>query len=387
MPERDLRHQTERWLRKQGLPHLIDDYSASDDVLTRMLPLFALLFAGQLSLAYGDRFSGWAQAGITTLFAAVLLAAAVVVNLIRKRKPFQLPDSIGWLELGVVVLVPALLSMITATEYPVLGFVSIALANLAIIGVGYILVSYGVISMLAWSLKFMVRQLAQLMRLIARSLPLLLLFAAFLFLNNEMWQVAADFEAPFYGIILGLFVLASCAFLVVSIIDESKTLGEFSSWDEVLAQVRDTNAPVNTPKAIAQAGQHDFQKNDITRKAKFNIGLLLFISQFVRFLLTGIIMGTFFTVFGLLAVRRNTIESWIRAPADSLDPLASWDLFGHEIVLTWELLAVAGFIAVFSALQFVVSSLTDTNYKERFFDDIKDEINEVLAVRKLYLTL
>ena len=387
MPERDLRHQTERWLRKQGLPHLIDDYSASDDVLTRMLPLFALLFAGQLSLAYGDRFSGWAQAGITTLFAAVLLAAAVVVNLVRKRRLFQLPDSIGWLELAVVVLVPALLSMITATEYPVIGFVSIALANLAIIGVGYILVSYGVISMLAWSLKFMVRQLAQLMRLIARSLPLLLLFAAFLFLNNEMWQVATDFEAPFYGIILGLFVLASCAFLVVSIIDESKTLGEFSSWDEVLAQVRDTNAPVNTPKAIAQAGQHDFQKDDITRKAKFNIGLLLFISQFVRFLLTGIIMGTFFTVFGLLAVRRNTIESWIRAPADSLDPLASWDLFSHEIVLTWELLAVAGFIAVFSALQFVVSSLTDTNYKERFFDDIKDEINEVLAVRKLYLIL
>ena len=386
MPERDLRHQTERWLRKQGLPHLIDDYSASDDVLTRMLPLFALLFAGQISLAYGDRFSGWAQAGITTLFAAVLLAAAVVVNLIRKRKPFQLPDSIGWLELGVVVLVPALLSMITATEYPVLGFVSIAVANLAIIGVGYVLVSYGVISMLAWSLKFMVRQLAQLIRLIARSLPLLLLFAAFLFLNNEMWQVATDFEAPFYAIILGLFVLASCAFLVVSIIDESKTLGEFSSWDEVLDQVRDTKAPVNNPATIAQASQHAFQKDKIPRKAKFNIGLLLFISQFVRFLLTGVIMGTFFTIFGLLAVRRNTIESWLRSP-DPIDPLASWDLFGHEIVLTWELLAVAGFIAVFSALQFVVSSLTDTNYKERFFDDIKDEINEVLAVRKLYMTL
>ena len=384
MPERDIRHQTERWLRKQGLPHLIDDYSASDDVLTRMLPLFALLFAGQISLAYGDRFSGWAQAGITTLFVAVLLGAAIVVNLIRKRRPLQLPDSIGWLELGVVVLVPALLSMITATEYPVLGFVSIAVANLIIIGVGYILVSYGVISMLVWSIKFMVRQLAQLMRLIARSLPLLLLFAAFLFLNNEMWQVAADFEAPFYGIILGMFVLASCAFLVVSIIDESKTLGEFSSWDEVLDQVCDTKAPVNNPQTIAQASQHDFQKDKIPRKAKFNIGLLLFISQFVRFLLTGVIMGTFFTVFGLLAVRRNTIESWIRSPAD---PLASWDLFGHEIVLTWELLAVAGFIAVFSALQFVVSSLTDTNYKERFFDDIKDEINEVLAVRKLYMTL
>ena len=386
MPERDIRHQTERWLRKQGLPHLIDDYSASDDVLTRMMPLFALLFAGQISLAYGDRFSGWAQAGITTLFAAVLLVAAVGVNLVRKRRPFQLPDSIGWLELGVVVLVPALLSMITATEYPVLGFVSIAVANLIVIGVGYILVSYGVISMLAWSLKFMVRQLAQLMRLIARSLPLLLLFAAFLFLNNEMWQVATDFTAPFYGIILGLFVLASCAFLVVSIIDESKTLGEFSSWDEVLDQVRDTKAPVNNPATIAQASQHDFQKDKIPRKAKFNIGLLLFISQFVRFLLTGVIMGTFFTIFGLLAVRRNTIESWLRS-SDPIDPLASWDLFGHEIVLTWELLAVAGFIAVFSALQFVVSSLTDTNYKERFFDDIKDEINEVLAVRKLYLTL
>jgi hypothetical protein len=64
--------------------------------------------------------------------------------------------------------------------------------------------------------------------------------------------------------------------------------------------------------------------------------------------------------------------------------LGSFDLGGSEIIVTWEHFAVAGFIAVFSALQFAVAMLTDGAYREEFYEEVTGEIREVLAVRALY---
>ena len=46
---------------------------------------------------------------------------------------------------------------------------------------------------------------------------------------------------------------------------------------------------------------------------------------------------------------------------------------------------MAGFIATLSALQFAVSSVTDSAYREHFYDDMANEAREVLATRALYL--
>ncbi|MEL7209379.1 MAG: hypothetical protein AAGK32_14280, partial [Actinomycetota bacterium] len=81
-------------------------------------------------------------------------------------------------------------------------------------------------------------------------------------------------------------------------------------------------------------------------------------------------------------VRAETIEQWT---TNAPDVIATWRWFGNEVVLTWELIRVAGFIAAFSALQFGVSALTDATYRREFFEDTVGEIREALAVRLLYL--
>jgi len=86
--------------------------------------------------------------------------------------------------------------------------------------------------------------------------------------------------------------------------------------------------------------------------------------------------------FGLLAVRASTIEQWTTA---DLKVLASFDFLGSAIVVTWEHLAVAGFIAAFSSLQFAVSMVTDSAYRDEFYDDVTGKIRRTLAVRALYL--
>ena len=104
---------------------------------------------------------------------------------------------------------------------------------------------------------------------------------------------------------------------------------------------------------------------------RVNLGLLMFVAQAVRVVLVGVVIGAFYVAFGLLAVREATIVSWVAS--DALDPLARFGLFGNELVLTWELLGVSGFIATLSALQFAVSTIVDKAYREHFYDDMAHE--------------
>ena len=380
--DRDLRRSAERWLRRQGLPHLIEDYSARTDVFTRMVPFLVLVFFGEMAFAYGDRFRGWAQAGVVLLFLAVLTAAAAGVNRVRGRRAFRLPDRVGAPELAVFVLVPALLTMLSAVGRVWNDFLGVAAFNLVLLGVGYLMTSYGLVPMLRWSLEFMVDQIRQVFRLMARSLPLLLLFAAFFFLNTEMWQVAADFTPPLYAAVIGLILLGGCGFLIAQIPGEVSSLERFSSWGEVQALAAAAGSPL-AGAAPVRAGE--FTAAPLSRRAVFNIGLLIFAGQSVRVVLAGAVTGLFFVIFGLLSVRRATIEQWLTA--DQIDQLAAFHLLGAEIVLTRPLLMVAGFIAAFSGLQLAVASLTDAAYRDQFFSDIAARLREVLAARRLYLTL
>ena len=109
--------------------------------------------------------------------------------------------------------------------------------------------------------------------------------------------------------------------------------------------------------------------------------MLVIIAQMVQVVLVALVIGLFYVGFGRLAVRRATIDQWTVADVDTL---TTFDLFGAEVVVTWEHFAVAGFIAVFSALQFAVAMLTDATYREEFYEDVTGEIREVLAVRALY---
>ena len=54
MTERD---RCERWFVRRGLPHLTDDYTATDDIFTRMAPFLAGVVFLEFFLAFGDRWT------------------------------------------------------------------------------------------------------------------------------------------------------------------------------------------------------------------------------------------------------------------------------------------------------------------------------------------
>ena len=374
------RESVERWFIHRGVPHVIHDYRATTDVFTRAVPFLALVFLVEIFASFGDRFDGWAQFGVFWAGAGIALGAVAAVNRLRGRRLFQLPDRVGAIELAVFMLVPPVLPALFSNN-PWSDAVGLGLINLALLVGAYVVVSFGLLPMLVWAGGYSLNQIALIGRLVGRILPLLLLFSAFLFLNAEVWQVAHDFTWPYYAIVMGVFGLIAFGSVAVRVPSELVGLARFESWEQACELIDGCDSPLApaTPPT-------DFSVSAVPlldRMDRVNLGLLMFVAQAVRVVLVGVVIGSFYVAFGLLTVREATIVSWVAS--DSLDPLARFGLFGSELVLTWELLAVSGFIATLSALQFAVSTITDKAYREHFYDDMAHEAREVLATRALYL--
>ena len=62
----------------------------------------------------------------------------------------------------------------------------------------------------------------------------------------------------------------------------------------------------------------------------------------------------------------------------------SWSLDQHRIVVTEELLRVAGFLATFAGLSFTVYLVTDPTYRDEFRTDVASELREAFGVRAAY---
>ena len=370
----------ERWFVHRGVPQAIFHYNASEDVLTRMVPFLVLTFLLGGLAGFGDRFSGWKQFLVALGAFAILTAVALGVNRLRGRRLLALPDDIGIIEIGAFLLGAPLIALIFAQNAGRLWW-QLLLFNAFLLAAGYVLTTYGIVPMFRWGLREVIVQLRGIVVLLARSLPLLLLFATFLFLNAEMWQVAHDLTPAFYALTIALVLTPALLFIVLRSPTEVANLHRFSSWQEVDEICAATDAPI--PTRVCPAGGPELVPLDPGEVRNFT--LLMTIAQVVQMLLVAVVIGGFFIGFGLLTVREETILQWTEFTGSDFDPLAEFSLFGSDIVVTWELFAVSGFIAATSALQFAVSQISDELYREQFYESLEMEIRQVLAVRARYL--
>ena len=379
--EPGIRDETERWFVRRGIPHFIEHYSATGDIFTRAAPvLIAILFV-ELFLTFGDRFSGLAQVGVFLAGAGVLVAAAVIVNRIRGRRPLAPPDDVGPLEIAVFVLVPPLLRLLVDSDPR--WFVGLLSAQLAILGVVFVVTSYGLVPMTVWSIAHFLRRVATLGSLLVRVLPLMLVFSLFLFVNAEVWQVANDLRNAYFVIIIAAFVVLCAAFVSWSIAGEAADIEHLGSWDEAARLAAASPLAGHCPGGPGPPGAPP-----LSRAARANVLLLLVVSRLAPVLLVSAGVFILYSAFGLLTIREETIVQWITD--ESLaggDVLWRGDFLGGELVLTGQLLYVAGLIAAISGLQFAVSLATEPSARESFAGDVIHEVREAVAARAAYLAL
>jgi hypothetical protein len=344
----------ERQFRRAGLPLFVEGFSASTNVFNRAAPVLGLVFLAEILGAGQLDWSWWQNLLAICGGVAFMLAGIAVINMAQGRPARAIPNRLGKTELAAFVVLPALLPVIFGGQ---LGSAATTIAvNLLILLLIYAVFVYGLLAILRWVFGRLAGQLRSSLGLLAKAVPLLAIFALLSFASQEMWQIFGTLSDFAYVCTIGLFVLLGSAFLAVRVPLEARRL--------------EREAGADGPA--------------LSRSQRFNVGLVLFVSQALQVLFVSLSIGVFFVVFGLLAIDDVARESWIGPDQNALVTIS---IGGDQFELTEQLLRVAGGLAAFSGFYFAVAMLTDSTYREEFLEELTDEMRTSFKARIAYLNL
>ncbi len=208
---------------------------------------------------------------------AILLSGFGLLNLLRGRRFFELPHRVGRLELGIFVVLPALLPLVFSGQ--VVSALVTAAANLALLALVYLVIGFGLVFILRWAARQLPQGLTTSLAALTRAIPLLLVFSLVLFINTEMWQVFSLMPQAYVLAVAGLLALVAAAFLVGRL-----------------------------PREVVRL-QGDGP--ELNPRQRVNVGLVMFVSQALQVLVVSLALAGFFVVFGALTIGPEVRESWI----------------------------------------------------------------------------
>lgn len=353
-PEPQTEDEFEREFRRAGLPLLTEDYSASEDIFNRAVPLLGLVLIAELLGPLSNDFTTLENAVAVVAGLVILVLALGFINRFRGREFFSLPRRVGRPELAAFVIVPALLPGLIAGHW---GIALLTAAfNLALLILILGVVGFGLFSILKWAITRVLDELSRSLGLLVKAVPLLMIFSLILFLTPELWEVFSQLPDESLVLLIGLFVLLGSGFLIARLPREVEDL--------------EKGAGVEGPP--------------LTRRQRLNVGLVLFVSQSLQVLVVALAVAAFFVVFGLLTIDAEMITGWTKEPAEVL---FEFPLAERQAQLTSELLRVAAAMASFTGLYFAISMLTDELYRREFLSQITDEMKQTFVRRTAYLKL
>ncbi len=335
----------ERRLRRAGLPLLIEDYSAYEDIFTRAVPLLSLVVTGELLGAVDKDWPWWGNALALLGALAIVVGGVALVNRRRGRRALSVPDRVGPSELAAFVLVPALLPLVFGGQ--VTSALVTAGGNLLLLALIYGIVGIGLLSIVRWAAGRLVSQLAASLVLLTRAVPVLLIFMIVLFINTEMWQVFSDVSDPALSGVVALFLATGSVFIA----------------SRLPREVRELEADVGADPPL-------------TSRQRFNVGLVMFVSQGLQVLVVAVLVGAFFVAFGALAITPDVVETWVGARPHAIA--------GHA-ALSEELIKVSSALAAFSGLYYAIAVLSDATYREEFLEELQTSLRETFGDRARYL--
>jgi hypothetical protein len=346
-------HALERGFRRDGLPNLIVDYSVAEDVFRKAIPFLTLVFLAECVAAF-DAQAGWENVLLGLAGLALLVFAFGLVNLARGRRFISIPSRVGMPELAAFVFLPALLPIVFDRQFR-FGF-NTALVNAALLGVVYLVIGFGLVSIVRWTGARFFAQLASAFSVLIRAVPLLLFFSLISFFTTEIWQTfALSGTATFWTAMLMFFALG-VLFLTVRL-----------------------------PGVVREIQVESFVGDDPLRpKERRNLALVALISESLQVLFVSVAVWLFYVALGGLLVTEQVREAWL---GESGRILWTFSIAGDPVQFTVPLLRAATAVAAFSGLYYAVAILLDPAYRDQFVDSLTEELRETFARRAEYLEL
>lgn len=346
----DRLHDHEASLRRAGMPTLIEDFSASEDVFNRAIGFFALVYLAEVANALKADYGWW---NIAAFAGGVALAVVSfgLVNLTRGRRFLSIPDRVGTPELTAFVLLPGLLPLVFGFQWRS-AIVTVAI-NLVLVGVVWVVVGFGVFPILRWVGARSAGELRRSVQLLVRAVPILIFFALIVFFASEVWQVFTSITGWRLALGLGLFVAIGALFLGVRVPDMVERLSE-------------------------EAGLGD---PPLTRRQRWNVGIIVFLSYGLQVLFVSLAVFMTFLVLGTVLVDASVQTAWV---GHEVTPVR---IAGLDLHLTEELTRVAAGMAAISGLYYAVALVVDPAYRDELVGSLSNEMRATFATRAAYLEL
>ena len=373
-------NRTERWFAQAALPQLIDDFSATGQVVPRMLPflsgatLYWLLQVGAApsfwSLAVpllvvalvwpftaglnGRRPPRLGRTGVivvAVVFGLVFAVGGALVHLVRPgvfRMDIVAPDTNASL---LVALVGLMIYVAAFTG-------------------GFLATSYGVFAALRHAIGDLAKGLGDIPRSFGRSLPVVLFGTLFLFFTGELWQLLDRLTWPRVWLVLVLLavIVGLATWRVVKGYDEDP-VGPPPTADDLAEACQGTPlAGVECPPAKVEPLEH---------RQELNVLVLLTVRQLAQALIIGVGLFLFFVALGLITVQYETAAVWI-----GHDPQRS-GFFGVPVAL----FKLSALLASFGGVSFSTSSMTNAENKQEFFLPVLRSVRRPILVHTVYRTM
>ncbi len=369
------RSDVEHWLLRRGVPHLVANYTARERIWTRARPILIIALVMQVFLVFGDRFTGWTQLLVFLIALAVVGTAWLGFRRWRGMSPFDTRGGVGWQQLAFFVLVPTAVSALAGIGIAWTMAV-VALGNLAFLGLVYVVVGFGLLPLTRWALGTLGIHLLTLTRLLARTLPVVLVLTVFMFINAEIWQVALLAHWTAVVVACGLLAVIGTLFIAISADDVVDAAREATlDPDEAEAYL------VGTPlEGFKPSSNH----LDLDRSARINLRLVVVFSIGVQIVLVGLLIAATYVGFGLLLVPFEVLELWGSGSGVEYNVLAEGEMLGFPLTLTAEHLAVSALVATMSGLSVAASAVTDDAYARTFTVQLHRELRQSLVVARTY---
>ena len=373
------------WFLRRGVPLLVSQSATRNParIWRRALPALLVLYA--LMLLRGVFISEQGIAADAIIGGAILLATWLVSNIVRKQRLFSYPDGLGPFELAAFVIGPCIPALLTSEAADnllegdsiairLIGALIIAILQLMILAVVWVAVSFGIVSLSVWLLRELGETLGTTGAALARAVPLLLGVVTIFFLTAEVWQSIGLLHWFPYGLLVLLFTLLGGIFIARGRNLDIATLATFDTRDELQSALDECKLPgtidisARTFPAVCPLG----------RRQRANLIAVAVLSRLVVATIVAVLVGTFFVVFGFLTVNADVVKAWtLQDPRE----IFSVRVPTRTLLLSWEHLNVAGFLATFSGFYFTIVSATDPTLRAGLRDTAEEGVRQACAAR------
>lgn len=385
----DQARQAERWFRSHGLVTMMQGTGLQSKLSLLAAPILVIDFIIVMLFVVTDSTDLPWWMGLLISF-GTLLATWILSNVTNRRRPLTPISTVGPVEGAAFVLVPAVVTLFTPQrididpDWQATGPEASALVALALLVIQaatllavYVLVISGIgsLSRLLWrELRHAVEHTST---ALATTLPVMLGFVFFFFVNPGVWLVIANLDPWSYVALILLIVGLSGLFLGSRSQFDLTPLATFDTTEDV------TDALRGTPLSDRADGIATPATCDLGVRQETNLRFVAVLARLVTATVLSLVVLAAFVVLGLIIINASVIETWTKAPPQVL--------FGFELGPTRHIVAVqhlrvAGFLAAFSGFQYALVSASDGRLRENARDTAKPIVRSACALRLALLS-